>query len=151
MPFTYNRVIHFQDTDAAGVVYFANVLAMCHEAYEASLVAANINLKLFFSNHAVAVPIVHASVDFLRPLYCGDEVTISVQPRLLGDSEFEVSYEVLGERLMAKAVTRHVCIGSDRKRLALGEEMRGWLRLGEDVENEPHNTLRTQRKRVEEV
>ncbi|MEO1763007.1 MAG: 1,4-dihydroxy-2-naphthoyl-CoA hydrolase, partial [Cyanobacteria bacterium J06629_18] len=26
MSFTYNRTIRFQDTDAAGVVYFANVL-----------------------------------------------------------------------------------------------------------------------------
>lgn len=136
MPFTYNRVIHFQDTDAAGVVYFANVLTMCHEAYEASLVAANINLKLFFSNSTVAVPIVHASVDFLRPLYCGDEVTISVQPRLLRDSEFEVGYQVLGEKLLAEAVTRHVCVGMDRKRLVLGEELMGWLRLWEDVANE---------------
>lgn len=132
MPFTYKRVIRFSDTDAAGVVYFANVLSICHEAYEASLVAANINLKLFFSNPAVAIPIVHADVDFLRPLYCGDEVTISMQPRLLRDSEFEVEYQVLGERLMAKAVTRHVCIGSDRKRLVLGEEMMGWLWLWED-------------------
>lgn len=137
MPFTYNRVIHFQDTDAAGVVYFTNVLAICHEAYEASLIAANINLKSFFSNSTIAVPIFHASVDFMRPLYCGDEVIISLQPRLLRDSEFEVEYQVLGEKLMAKAVTRHVCIGVDRKRLILGEEMMGWLRLWEDVENEP--------------
>lgn len=137
MPFTYNRIIHFQDTDAAGVVYFTNILAMCHEAYEASLIAANINLKMFFSNAGVAVPIVHASVDFLRPLYCGDEVMISLQPRLLGNSEFEVEYQVLGERLMAKAVTRHVCIGGDRKRLVLEEDVVGWLRLWEGVENEP--------------
>ncbi|KJH69976.1 acyl-CoA thioesterase [Aliterella atlantica] len=136
MPFTYNRIIHFQDTDAAGVVYFTNILSMCHEAYEASLLAANINLKTFFSNAAVAVPIVHADVDFLRPLYCGDEVQISLQPRLLGDSEFEVEYQVLGERLMAKAVTRHVCIGGDRKRLVLGDELVGWLRLWEGVDNE---------------
>jgi 1,4-dihydroxy-2-naphthoyl-CoA hydrolase len=66
MPFTYLRTVHFQDTDAAGVVYFANVLAMCHEAYEASLAASGINLKAFFSNPEVAFPIIHASVDFYR-------------------------------------------------------------------------------------
>ncbi|MFS8118916.1 MAG: acyl-CoA thioesterase, partial [Microcoleus sp.] len=45
MSFSYTRTVRFQDTDAAGVVYFANVLAMCHEAYEASLAASGINLK----------------------------------------------------------------------------------------------------------
>lgn len=47
MPFTYNRTVRFQDTDAAGVVYFANVLGICHEAYEESLEASSINLKDF--------------------------------------------------------------------------------------------------------
>jgi len=37
---------------------------MCHEACEESLAVSGINLKVFFSNPVVAVPIVHASVDF---------------------------------------------------------------------------------------
>lgn len=48
MSFYYTRIVHFQDTDAAGVIYFANILAICHEAYEASLAAFNINLRFFF-------------------------------------------------------------------------------------------------------
>ena len=50
MAFTLRRVIRFQETDAAGVVYFANLLALCHEAYEASLAHAGIALKPFFFN-----------------------------------------------------------------------------------------------------
>ena len=76
MSFSYQRIIRFQDTDAAGVVYFANVLAMCHEAYEESLAASGINLKAFFSNSDIAIPIVHASVDFFRPMFCGDKIYI---------------------------------------------------------------------------
>ena len=34
MAFAYYYTVRFQDTDAAGVVYFANVLRICHEAYE---------------------------------------------------------------------------------------------------------------------
>ncbi|MEM6398800.1 MAG: thioesterase family protein, partial [Cyanobacteria bacterium P01_D01_bin.116] len=64
MSFTYNRTIRFQDTDAAGVVYFANVLAICHEAYEASLESLGIDIKQFFTNSSTAFPIIHADVDF---------------------------------------------------------------------------------------
>ncbi len=130
MPFTYKRIIRFGDTDAAGVVYFANVLSICHEAYEASLIAANINLKAFFDNPAAAIPIVHADIDFFRPLFCGDEINISLQPQQLRSDRFEIIYQILGknEQLMAKAVTRHVCINpSSRTKQELSQEILLWL------------------------
>jgi 1,4-dihydroxy-2-naphthoyl-CoA hydrolase len=132
MPFIYRRVIHFCDTDAAGVVYFSNVLSICHEAYEASLVAANINLKVFFSNPAAAMPIVHAQVDFFCPLFCGDEINIALQPQQLSNEKFEISYQVLGldEQLIAKAITRHICINPiSRTKQELSTEMLLWLQF----------------------
>jgi len=132
MPFIYKRVIRFSDTDAAGVVYFANVLSICHEAYEASLIAANINLKLFFSNPTTAIPIVHASVDFLHPLFCGDEINITLQPQKLNIDNFEINYQVLGlnQQLIAKAITRHVCINPvSRNKQELAGEMMLWLKF----------------------
>lgn len=112
MSFSYQRIIRFQDTDAAGVVYFANVLAMCHEAYEESLAASGINLKVFFSNPDIAIPIVHASVDFFRPMFCGDKISICLVPQQITNEKFEVNYELYGvaEEIYAKAITRHVCI-----------------------------------------
>jgi len=132
MGFIYQRVVQFQDTDAAGVVYFANVLAMCHEAYEASLAALGINLRLFFSGGDIAVPITHSSADFFRPQFCGDRLSIYLTPKRLSDSEFEIAYEVfLGDQMdkaTNKALTRHVCIDPrTRKRKDLPEEIVKWL------------------------
>lgn len=132
MAFYYQRIVHFQDTDAAGVVYFANVLAMCHEAYEASLVAFGINLKIFFSDREMAIPIIHANVDFRRPMFCGDELTIELMPKYWGDDEFEISYQVffkeMGEKWVARAITKHVCIHPQtRIKQKFSDEIRGWL------------------------
>ena len=134
MPFTYLRTVHFQDTDAAGVVYFANVLAMCHEAYEASLAASGINLKAFFSNPEVAFPIIHASVDFYRPMFAGDRLMIQLTPKQVTGDEFEIAYQVLlaaGEvagRSAAKALTKHVCIDAvSRTRKQLSEDLMQWM------------------------
>lgn len=129
MAFTYTRTVRFQDTDAAGVVYFANVLAMCHEAYEASLGRSGFNIKTFFSNSSVAFPIIHASVDFFRPLFCGDSLFISLIPQKLQDDTFEIAYEITAMgRVVAKAMTRHVCINAEsRKRQELSIEIRQWL------------------------
>jgi len=131
MSFTYNRTIRFQDTDAAGVVYFANVLAICHEAYEESLGGLGINLKDFFTNPSVAFPIVHASVDFFRPMFCGDQLLISLMPQQLSNDRFEVAYEVMvAEFMVAKTITRHVCIDtSSRTKRELPEQIREWLEV----------------------
>jgi 1,4-dihydroxy-2-naphthoyl-CoA hydrolase len=134
MPFSYTRTVRFQDTDAAGVVYFANVLAMCHEAYEASLAASGINLKAFFSNPEVAFPIIHASVDFYRPMFAGDRLRILLTPKQVTGDEFEIAYQVFlgGEvagRSAAKAVTKHVCIDAvTRSRKQLSEDLMQWMR-----------------------
>ncbi len=129
MSFVYNRTVRFQDTDAAGVVYFANVLNICHEAYEESLEASSINLKDFFTNLSVAFPIVHASVDFLRPMYVGDKLLISLIPQKIGVDQFEITYEItVAEVVVAKAITRHVCIDvSSRSKQELPEEIIQWL------------------------
>ncbi|MFO0171527.1 MAG: acyl-CoA thioesterase, partial [Aphanizomenon sp.] len=111
MAFAYYYTVRFQDTDAAGVVYFANGLRICHEAYEVSLAASGINLKSFFTNSSVAFPIVHANVDFFRPMYCGDNLVISLLPEKIGLDKFEITYEIMVDEVMvAKAITRHVCI-----------------------------------------
>ncbi|WYL99902.1 MAG: thioesterase family protein [Gloeotrichia echinulata CP02] len=129
MSFTYNRTIRFPDTDAAGVVYFANILSICHEAYEASLGASGINLKVFFSNQSVAFPIVHASVDFFRPMFCADKLLISLNPHKLGVDKFEITYEIsVAEVVVTKAITRHVCIDmNSRIKQELTEEIIHWL------------------------
>ncbi|HEY9611696.1 thioesterase family protein [Allocoleopsis sp.] len=131
MSFTYHRTIRFSDTDAAGVVYFANVLSICHEAYEYSLAASGIELLSFFSNPAVVIPIIHASVDFLRPMVCGDAIVIRLTPQRLNENKFEITYEIVAassEQLLAKAMTRHVCIEpTTRNKLQLPDEIVEWL------------------------
>ena len=130
MSFTYTRNVRFQDTDAAGVVYFANILAMCHEAYEESLAASGINLKLFFTNPDVAIPIVHASVDFFRPMFCGDLVFIHQHPQQIGVDQFEINYIITTEdnQQIAKAITRHVCINPvSRNKQNLPHELMQWF------------------------
>lgn len=132
MGFEYRRTIRFHETDAAGVVYFANVLVLCHEAYEASLADHKIDLSAFFSPTGDACPIINASTNFHRPLRCGDSVTIHLTPRLLAADSFEISYRIYkNERTVATALTRHVCISANRQRIPLSNQLVEWIeRLG---------------------
>jgi 1,4-dihydroxy-2-naphthoyl-CoA hydrolase len=127
----YQRTINFRDTDAAGVVYFANGLSLCHEAYEASLAASGINLQSFFKGETIAVPITHASIDFFKPMFCGDRIAIALTPELLSSSEFQINYQLFfveRDKAIAKAITKHTCIDvATRKRCNLYPALLEWL------------------------
>lgn len=131
MTFSYHRTVHFRDTDAAGVMYFANLLAICHEAYEASLTPVGVDLGKFFDPTTTAVPITYTQAEFLRPLRCGDQIEVSLVPTLINPSEFEIQYQVAQSKskaLAGRALTRHVCIDVvSRKRQPLTTELMQWL------------------------
>jgi 1,4-dihydroxy-2-naphthoyl-CoA hydrolase len=132
MSFSYEYTVQFRDTDAAGVVYFANILSICHVAYEASLIAAGIELKLLVNNPEFAVPLTHVAADFLRPLYCGDRVIIELTPHAIDSCKFEIKYQILTSddrsAILATAITKHVVIDpATRKRKELPELLTKWL------------------------
>lgn len=135
MSFTYYRTIHFKDTDAAGVVYFSNVLSICHEAYESLLETLTIDLRQYFSGKTLAVPIVHAEIDFMRPMYCGDQIYISLSGSIQLESTFTLKYEIYKNDLetdkpIVIASTRHVAVDSvTRKRSEILPELLQWLAM----------------------
>lgn len=132
MNFIYSRRIRFADTDAAGVVYFANYLSICHEAYEESLLQTGVELQDFFREAGIVIPIAHSSADYLRPLACGDLIEVEVVAELIQESGFSVAYKLskVGPlpKLAARIRTDHVCIDSQtRRRTALPSVITDWI------------------------
>lgn len=135
MPFVYQRTIHFPDTDAAGVVFFPNYLAICHEAYEESLAAAGVEVRSFFSDTGTILPVSKSTAEYLRPLYCGDKVEITVKPSLLTPDTYAIDFEMtkLGrpKKLAAHIRTCHVCVDSkSRERIPLPPALAAWVAAG---------------------
>ncbi len=115
---------------------------MCHEAYEASLAASGIALAEFFGKSSIAVPIVHASVDFRQPLYCGDHLRIDLSvsadldentiAKFPHHQSFTLQYHIWRNgdhsRPAAQAITRHCAIDTvTRRRCDLSPALQNWL------------------------
>ena len=135
MPFSYQRTIHFSDTDAAGVVFFANYLSICHEAYEEALGAAGVELGKFFSDTGVVIPIAKSEAAYQRPMQTGDKIHVTVTPRRLSEDSFELRYEMFRfgppEKRTAVLRTEHVCIATaGRARLPLPPALARWVDAG---------------------
>ncbi len=132
MPFIYERTIHFPDTDAAGVVFFARFYSICHEAYEEALSASGMELHTFFSDSGTMIPVARIQAEYKRPLMCGDKILVQVLPERLSENSFAVNYEITkpsnAGKLVAKLRTEHVCINSGtRERQALPAPLSAWI------------------------
>ena len=135
MPFVYSRTVRLADTDAAGVVFFARTLAICHEAYEASLAAGGVDLHELLGAKGIVVPIARSEADYKRPLRPGDELKVSVAPEVLSENSFAIRFEITKvgppAKLAASVRTEHVCTAPvKRERAPLPPKLAEWVRAG---------------------
>jgi len=131
----YERTIRFADVDGAGFVYFPNYLSMCHEAYEASLAAAGMELRTFFATHRTLIPVAKCQAQYLGPLQSGNRMRIEFTRTATGPDSFTLNYRVInlsaGDKLVAIAVTEHVAIDLQTlERKPLPAVFTRWLKGG---------------------
>lgn len=129
MKLNYRYRVRLADTDAAGVVYFASLMSICHIAYEETLITRGINLQQWVKEGTIAIPILHGEIDCLRPIYWGDLVLITLTPHFLSETELVIAYELSAEaeikKILAKGQTKHVCINPQtRQRFPFPEQFR---------------------------
>ena len=123
--------IYHEDTDCAGVVYYANYLRYFERARTKHLTDKKISL-VEYQKKGVVFAVVNATVDYVLPAVYGDRLIIDTKIDSVKNSSFIVHYVVKresDERLIATGSTRMACISSDKKKpIRLPAEIRNVLR-----------------------
>lgn len=88
--FIYKRRIAFHETDAAGVVYFANFFHLAEEAET----HATASLHCIVTRDGYLYPRVHVEADYLAPLHFFDEVAVHCNIIRIGSSSIEWKFEI---------------------------------------------------------
>lgn len=132
MSFRYARTIHFSDTDAAGVVFFARYLAIAHEAYEEALADHGLPLAEFFKDTGLVIPIAKSEASYLRPLLTGERILVDVTPAAIDPTRFAIDFTIWKagppEKRAAIIRTEHVCIDSaTRAKVPFPPEIATWI------------------------
>lgn len=90
--FTYKRRIAFHETDAAGVVYFANFFHLAEEAETHALAS----LGNILTRDGYLYPRVHVEADYLAPLRFFDEVSVHCCIVKIGSGSMSWKFEICG-------------------------------------------------------
>lgn len=102
-PFRFPMQVRFQDTDAAGIVFYARVFDFFHDAYAALLTAAGAPLHQVIARREWAAPLVHAEADYVAPLRFGDEIDVLVGPCSVDAGKLVNRYRIVGRGEPASA------------------------------------------------
>ncbi len=102
--------VRYQDTDAAGVVYYANHLAYFEVARVELLRALGMPINEV-QRRGVVLPVIETRCRYLRPALLDDLLDVYLWPTELGHVRFAFAYEIRrGDELVATGSTRHAVV-----------------------------------------
>lgn len=131
--FTLNTKVRFHDTDAAGVVFFANYFRLAHDAYEAFMSSIGFEFGEIIAAGRYHILIVRAEADYRRALKAAEHVRVHVNVDTIGRSSFALAYEIVDSEDQVTATVRTVHVTMDpgtASKIDLPEKLRHKLAGG---------------------
>jgi acyl-CoA thioester hydrolase len=129
-PFSINVRIYYEDTDVAGVVYYANYLRYLERARTEWLRATGFELDQIQRDLLAVFVVKRVEADYHLPAKLGDIISVSCEPTKVGYSKLIVNQNVSrgGELLFSATVTLAFIASDLSKPIAMPAEMRAAMR-----------------------
>jgi acyl-CoA thioester hydrolase len=111
--FTHEVSVYWEDTDAGGVVYYANYLKFMERCRTEWLRALGVDQQRLRAERNLQFVVVNVSVDFLRPAVLHDEILVTAElDRLTGATIHFKQTIMRGVEQLIDATTRVACLDS---------------------------------------
>ena len=109
--FTWTVRVYYEDTDAGGIVYYANYLKFFERARTEWLRAQGISQHDVIERHGAMFVVKNASIDYHAPAKLDDAITLTVSIEKLGHVSVQfVQQAFCGAVLLASARVKVACI-----------------------------------------
>ncbi|MEW6584873.1 MAG: tol-pal system-associated acyl-CoA thioesterase [Nitrospirota bacterium] len=117
--------IYYEDTDAGGVVYYANYLRFMERARTELLSEKGIDVAAYH-DRGFFFPVVHVEIDYKRPAKLGDVIDIVTEVLEIKNATILLKQDARrDDTLLAAASVRLACINKDGKPQRLPESFKG--------------------------
>ena len=119
IPFRFPVRVYYEDTDAAGVVYYANYLKFMERARTEWLEALGFPLAAFEREHGIVFVVHRCEIDYLLPARLNDALHVSVEPIKLGAATIKARQVVRrGDVVLTSALVMLACLDAESWRPA---------------------------------
>jgi acyl-CoA thioester hydrolase len=122
--------VYYEDTDLAGIVYYANYLKFIERGRSEWVRALGVDQVALRAEKGIVFAVRRVEADYLRPARFGDDLTVTTRLREIGGARIVVEQEVLrlGERLFSAVVTL-VCLAEDGHAARVPPEVRAAMQV----------------------
>jgi acyl-CoA thioester hydrolase len=111
--FAAKFAIYWEDTDAGGVVYYANYLKFLERCRTDWLRAMGVDQQRLRAARQLQFVVVNISVDFLRPAVLHDEILVTAELMRLAGATIHFKQTIMrGDEQLIEAVVRVACLDS---------------------------------------
>ncbi|MFN3304516.1 MAG: tol-pal system-associated acyl-CoA thioesterase [Roseateles sp.] len=111
MSFAFPVRVYWEDTDAGGIVFYANYLKFFERARTEWLRAAGVEQQRLREDSGVIFVVAATSLRYLAPARLDDLLTITVQPQPVGRASLVVQQRALrGDTLLCEGEIRIGCV-----------------------------------------
>lgn len=116
--------IYYEDTDAAGLVYYGNFLRYLERARTEFLQEYGINIaELHY--RGIFFPVVHVDIAYKRPARLGDVIDITTEVHEMKKASAVLKSSIFkNETVLAEAKVTFACINMEGKATRFPEEFR---------------------------
>ena len=124
--FSWPVRIYYEDTDAGGVVYYANYLKFFERARSEWLRGVGLNQDKLAQEEGLIFVVRRALLDFVRPARLDDLLEVTVEPRKVGRVYVDLAQQArCGVQVLARAEIRVACLRrQDFKPVAMPQSLR---------------------------
>jgi len=116
-PFVWQARVYWEDTDAGGIVYYANYLRFLERARTEWLRSHGVSQLALASDPGVVFSVVSLEAQYRRPARLDDMLSISCQPEWQGGASIVFSQRIWREPLPAQtlltASVRVACLDAE--------------------------------------
>jgi acyl-CoA thioester hydrolase len=120
--------VYYEDTDLAGIVYYANYLKFIERGRSEWVRALGVDQTALRSDEGIVFAVRRVEADYLRPARFGDDLLVTTRLSSIGGARIVVEQEITraGERLF-QAMIVLVCLTDDGHAARIPPEVRAKL------------------------
>ncbi|MFM8678791.1 MAG: tol-pal system-associated acyl-CoA thioesterase [Alphaproteobacteria bacterium] len=105
--------VYWEDTDAAGIVYYANYLRFAERGRTELLRALGVGQRRMAEEQGIAFAVRRCACDYLRPARLDDSLVVETSVSRAAGATIEMRQDILrGEELLARLDVTVACLGA---------------------------------------
>jgi acyl-CoA thioester hydrolase len=109
--FTWPIRIYYEDTDAGGIVFYANYLKFFERARTEWLRAAGVGQQELLAQHSAIFVVKNVNLDYHAPARLDDELTLTLAVAKLGAASVQFAQQAWrGDTLLTSASVKVGCV-----------------------------------------